>query len=112
MLSERAPRPPRFIGHSTWMSPDRVEAEARRDALADDLQDLGDAVLGIGAFDEMEVAGRILHPLRHQSLVDAVRVDDDPARGRLAEDLRQPHDRHRVRADDVGEHLPGPTDGS
>ena len=35
---------------------DRVEAEARRDPLADDLQDLGGAVLGIRAFDEMKVA--------------------------------------------------------
>jgi hypothetical protein len=34
-------------------------------------------------------------------------VGDNPALGRLAEDLGQPHDRHRTRADDVGEHLAG-----
>ena len=35
-------------------------------------------------------------------------VDDDPAGAGLAEDLGQAHHRHRPRADQVGEHLPGP----
>ena len=48
---------------------DRIEAVAGRDALADDLQDLGGTILGIAAFDEMEVAGRILHPFRQSPLM-------------------------------------------
>jgi hypothetical protein len=46
-----------------------------------------------------------------QALIDAVRVDDDPALGRLPEHLGQPYYRHGTRAADVGEHLAGPTDG-
>jgi hypothetical protein len=58
----------------------------------------------------MEVADRILRPFRHQAPVDAMRVDDDPALGRLPEHFRQPHHRHGARGDDIGEHLAG-TDG-
>ena len=39
-------------------------------------------------------------------------VDDDPARSGLPEHLGQSHYGHSARADDVGQHLPGPTDGS
>jgi hypothetical protein len=39
---------------------DGIETVARRDAFANDLQDLGNPVLGIGTLDEVEIAGRIL----------------------------------------------------
>jgi hypothetical protein len=35
--------------------------------------------------------GRALRPFRHQALVDAMRIDDDPALGRLAEHFGQPN---------------------
>jgi hypothetical protein len=41
----------------------------------------------------------------HQAVVDPVRIDDDPALGRLPEDLGQAHDRHRSRRDDIAENL-------
>ena len=44
----------------------------------------------------------------HQALVDAMRIDDDPALGSLSEDLGQVHDWNGTRCDDVGQHLPGP----
>src|SRR5205814_5370716 len=39
----------------------------------------------------------------HLALVDAMRVDDDPALGGLAEDLDQAHDRQGTRSNDVGQ---------
>jgi hypothetical protein len=39
-------------------------------------------------------------------VVDPVRINDDPALGRLPEDLRQAHDRDRGRRNDVAENLP------
>ena len=106
MLSDRAPSPPRFIGHSTWTSrigssPKRAGMRSRTTASS-----LRDALLRLGRVDEVEVrARRPGAELGHLALVDPVRVDDDPALGRLAEHLGQPHHRHGARADDVGQHL-------
>ena len=46
-----------------------------------------------------------MHEIGHEALVDPVRAGDDPALGGLAEDLGQPHDRHRAGGDDVGQDL-------
>src|SRR5215472_16895021 len=107
MLRERAPRPPRFIGHSTWMSYG-IEPEALRDTLPHDSQPLSDAFFWVRRVDKIEVAAVSRRKLWHKALVDAMGIDDDPALGSLAEDLGQAHDRRGTRCDDVGQHLPGP----
>ena len=43
--------------------------------------------------------------VRQVALVDPVGAGDDPALGRLTEHLRQPHDRHRLAGDQVGQDL-------
>src|SRR6266513_882907 len=73
MFSERAPTPPRFIGHSTWMS--RIGSRPNR--------------LG------MRVVTRRVE-MRHGALVDPMGVDDDPAGCGLPKNLGQAHDRHRA----------------
>ena len=60
-----------------------------------------DGLLGLVGLDEVEVrAAGVLHLGRgedgHLALVDAVGVGDDRALRGLAEDLRQPADRHRA----------------
>ena len=99
MLSERAPRPPLFIGHSIWMSRTGSRPKRRRDAVAHDVHQLADAVLGLGGFHEVVIAVALagFGEFRHLALVDAVRVDDDPALRRLPEHLRQPDHRHARR---------------
>ena len=76
----------------------------------DDLQQPARALLRVGGLDEVEVRRAVARPTSSgiSPVVDPVRVDDDAARGRLPEDLGQPHHRHRARGDDVGQHLPGP----
>jgi len=86
----------------------RVELEARRHAGADHGPQLARRILGLDGVDEEEVRALRCGQLRHGALVDAVRVGDDPARGRLAEHLRQPDHRDGARADHVGQHLARP----
>ena len=112
MLSDRAPTPPRAIGQSTWMSrigssPKRRgmrvftrSRSARRPSPGRPPATKWKSLPGVGA-------GQV----RHLAAVDPVRVGDDPAGGRLAEDLGQPHHRHRAGADQVGQHLARPDRG-
>src|ERR687891_1904131 len=95
----RAPRPPRFIGHKTWIS--RIGSRPKRAGI----RSFTISTI-FAAGHEMEIALRVPRPVGHPPLVDAMGVGNDSALGRLAEDLGQPHDRHGGRVNDVGEHLP------
>src|SRR6266849_6102250 len=75
----------------------RVEAEALRDPLPHNRHQLPNALLGVDRIDEIEVAALDRSEVGHLTLVDPVRIGNDPALGGLAEDLRQTHDRHRTR---------------
>jgi hypothetical protein len=71
-----------------------------------DCQQLSNTLFRIRGVDEIEIAAFDRGEIGHQTLVDPVRIDDDPALGRLSEDLGQAHDRDRSRHDDVAENLP------
>src|SRR6266516_2485009 len=106
MLSERAPTPPRFIGHRTWIS--RIEAEATRDASFYQLHDAGNCSFGIICLNKIEVAFALWSTqIGKDTLVDAVSVHDDLALGRLAKHLGQAHHRNGPTRNHVGEHLAG-----
>jgi hypothetical protein len=67
---------------------------------------------GSAGFDEVEVAqlfGR--GQVGYLALVDGVCGRDDPALGRLPEDLGQADDRHRAGRDQVGQDRAGPDRG-
>ena len=65
--------------------------------------------LRVVGLDEVEIApGLGAGQVGHLAAVDPVRAGDDPAGRRLAEDLGQPHHRHRPRTDQVRQHLAGP----
>src|ERR1700724_206363 len=107
ILSERAPRPPRFIGQSTWTScigSSRKRFGIRSCTIARSLRTPSSA----SAAYEVEVASLDRGEIRHLALVDPVRIGDDAALGGLAEDLSQPHDRHGTGSDDVCQNLPRP----
>ena len=61
---------------------------------------------GVVGLDEVEIALACAGGADSGSspCVDAVGGPDDPALPGLAEDLRQPHDRHRLGGDEVGQH--------
>ena len=82
-----------------------VEAKALRNALGDKLDHLDDGVLGRRGTDAKEVlrSFAIVSELRRLAPVDPVRVADDGALGRLAEDLGQADHRHHVGLDEIGE---------
>ena len=84
-----------------------VQAETLGDADLHQFQDALNGGLGIFGRNEVEVAlaGRRAE-IGHCALIDAMGVDDDPARGGLPEHLGQSHHGHSARADDVGQHLP------
>jgi hypothetical protein len=56
--------------------------------------------------DEIEIAAFDRGGIEHQTVVDPVRIDDDPALCGLPEYLGQAHDRHRGGRDDIAENLP------
>ena len=65
MFSERAPSPPRFIGHSTWTSrtgssPKRAGIRSRTIASS-----VAHALLRVGRLDEEEIAPPAAVELRH-----------------------------------------------
>ena len=90
----------------------RMEAEPAGNALADQGQDAFHRLFGILRGHEVEVAVALSRvELRHLARVDPMRIDDDPALGRLPEHVGQAHDRDRTGADDVREHLAGANRG-
>jgi hypothetical protein len=101
-FSALAPRPP-----------DGVEAEAPGQAVLHDLDDLGDAVLGIAGLDEVEVGAVALRGAQvgHAAGVYPVGVGDDLALSGLAEDLGEARHGHGAGADDIGQHLARPHRG-
>src|ERR1700741_265093 len=88
ILSERAPRPPRLIGHSTCMS--RIGLSPKRLGMRSCTIARS---FRIRRVDEVEVSAVGSGEIGHQAVVDAMRIDDYPAFGSLAEDLGQA--RHR-----------------
>src|SRR5439155_6853208 len=83
-----------------------VEAEALRDALFHERQDLAHAVFGVGRLDEIEIAALDRVQLGHLAAIDAMRIGDDTATRRLPENFGEAYDRHGARSDDVGQDLP------
>src|SRR6516165_2338120 len=79
----------------------RVEPEALWDALLHDRQQLSHSLFRVRRVDEVEVTAVGSGEIGHQAVVDAMRIDDDPALGSLPEDLGQAHHRHGPRSDDV-----------
>jgi hypothetical protein len=105
-LRERAPTPPRFIGHRTSSS--RIGLRPKRFGMRVFASSTIEPQLFLGrplARNRIAIAdGR--GQSRHQPEVDAMGVDDDAARGRLPKDLGKPHHPYRVRPDDVRQRLP------
>ena len=75
----------------------RIEFKPKRFGMRalDQFQDALNAGLGILGRREVEVAvARRRAEIEHCALIDAMSVDDDPARGGLPKHLRQPHHGH------------------
>ena len=110
-LSDRAPSPPRFIGHSTCTS--RIGSSPNRAGmrLATISSSLATPSSGSWQRTRWKSLLGLVARLRHQALVDPMRVGDDPALRRLPEHLGQPDHRHRPAGDDVGQHLARPDRG-
>src|SRR5271155_1402162 len=87
---------------------DGVQAEALRNTSLHQLHDAQNSGLRIlsGYIVEVTATDRRAK-IGHDALIDAMGIDDDPARGGLPEDLRQAHHRDGTRSDDVGQDLPG-----
>src|ERR1700752_2840653 len=83
---------------------DGVEPKTFRDPLLHDRQQLLNTLFRVRRIDEIKIAALD----RGQALIDAVRIDNDPALGGLAKDLGQAYDRHGTRCDDVSQHLSQP----
>ncbi len=84
-----------------------VVAELRRDALRDDVEDEVGGALGVVRREQEEIPRRaVAH--RHLAAIDAVRVDDDVAILRLAEDRIEPRHRDYSAGDEVAQHVPRP----
>jgi hypothetical protein len=60
------------------------------------------------ASTKVEIAAFRRREIRHQALIDAMRIDDDSALRGLSGDLGQAHDRDGTRSNDVGQYLPQP----
>src|SRR5437660_4664181 len=86
ILSERAPS---ARGSSDRAPEYRVSGRARkfRDPVPHDRQELPHPVFRVLRIEEVEVSAFSRGEIRHQALVDPVRIDVDPALGSLPEDL-------------------------
>ena len=108
MLSDRAPTPPRFIGHSTWTSRIGSSPNARGMRSRTTASTLATACSGSAAStrwkSERSPAGAAsgIWPWLIRCALTITRLV-----GRLPEHLREPHDRHGAGADHVGEDLAG-----
>jgi hypothetical protein len=70
-----------------------------------DHQQLTNTLFRVRSVDEIEISAFGRGEIGHQAVVDPVCIDDDPALGRLPEDLGQAYDRYRSGRDDVAENL-------
>src|SRR6266496_1051819 len=87
---------------------DWIETEAARDAGFHKLNDARNCGLGIGRLDKIEVAfGFRYANIGYDTLVDAMRIHNDPAFGGLAEDLGQANNGNGTTRDHVGQDLAG-----
>src|SRR5215469_205239 len=87
---------------------DGVEPKTSGDPLLHDRQQLLNTLFRVRRINEIKIAALDRGQRRHQALIDAVRIDNDPALGGLAKDLGQAYDRHGTRCDDVSQHLSRP----
>src|SRR5262252_7791428 len=87
---------------------DGVEPKTSRDPLLHDRQNLLNTLFRVRRINEIKIAALDRGQRRHQALIDAVRIDNDPALSGLAKDLGQAYNRHGARCDDVSQHLPRP----
>src|SRR6266700_5467239 len=106
MLSERAPTPPRFIGHSTWIS--RMGSRPKRRGMRVFTNSIMRGTAASGSF--VSTALRLVQSGKG-ALVDPVRVHDDLALGRLTEHLGQAHHRAWPHSR-IMSAWPGPTEGN
>ena len=85
----------------------RIEAELVRHALGAQRFDRRDNLVGILFRDEEEIAFLWRIEDLQAAVVDAVGVGDDEAVLGLPEDFGEPHDRHRLRFDQVVQEVAG-----
>ena len=87
-----------------------VDAEARRNPLAHQLQHQPRAIVRPARLDGVEIGQRALvaRQLRHLAVVDAVRIAHDLALRRLAEHLVEADHGQALRCDQIGQHLARP----
>src|SRR5215472_9735608 len=94
MFNDRAPTPPRFIGHSTWMS--RMGSRPNRFGMrvfASSMMRL--TAVAVVHLHEVEVAvGSGRAEIRHQALVNAMSAGDDLAPCGLPEHFGEANHRH------------------
>src|ERR1700674_4789748 len=94
ILSERAPTPPRFIGHSTWMSRMGLRPKRRGMRVFTRSDDPRHGDIGLIRLHEIEIAVALRLPqVGQETLIDTVSADDDLAPCGLAEHLGQTHHR-------------------
>jgi len=74
--------------------------------LLHDRQQLPHPRFRVCCVDKVEVATFGRGEIRHQAVVDPMRIDDDPALGGLPEDLGQADNRHSGRRYDIAQNLP------
>src|SRR6266436_2694355 len=75
ILSERAPRPPRFIGQSTWMSP--IGSSPKRFGIRSCTITSSFTLLGVRCIDEIEIPPFDRGEIGHLTLVDAAGIEPE-----------------------------------
>ena len=109
MFNDRAPTPPRFIGHNTWMSrmgsrPNRLGIRVFTSSMM-----RGDGGFGLVRLHEIKVTFRFRWAeIRDVALVDTMRSGDDAALCGLPEHFGEPYYRYGTRRNDVGKNLAWP----
>ena len=84
----------------------RIDGKASRNPLSNEQQQLAHRLVGVHRFDEEEVGAVVCAEFWHEAAIDPMRVGDNAARGRLAEDFEQPDHGHGLGGNEVREHLP------
>src|SRR5262249_38954967 len=90
--------------------PNGMEPKALGNPFSHHPQELGLALLGTVGRNDVEVTGTILPHQRHLPLIDAVGIDDDLRRRRLAENFGKSYRGYALGRNDLSEHCPW-TDG-
>ena len=86
----------------------RVQAEALRNPVADNFQNLVHRLVGVSSLNKIEVGFmRRVIQLRHVAAIDAMRVNDNPALCSLTKHFSQAGHGHCTRIDNVSEDAAG-----